>query len=154
MRHLGCQYGGPHQDVKDGHEWNHEYQRWLASRSHRVPLNSIDVGLSASDLAQELFISSLLCLLLHLLVLHVVRLLGEQIGLAQDSAVFLLLYWGGTFLLAELSFRHYERYFLGFRHKPLGRVATGTRNAQNKRDTGTTATGAAELERLGKEQDP
>ena len=92
--------------------------------------------------------------LLHLLVLHVVRLLGEQIGLAQDSTVFLLLYWGGTLLLAELSFRHYERYFLGFRHKPLGRVATGTRNAQNKRDTGTTATGAAELERLGKEQDP
>ena len=90
--------------------------------------------------------------LLHLLVLHVVRLLGEQIGLAQDSAIFLLLYWGGTFLLAELSFRHYERYFLSLRHKPLGRMGHG--QAQGRQSKDATATGAAGLERLGKEQDP
>lgn len=60
--------------------------------------------------------------LLHLMVLHLVRLAGEPLGFAQDSAIFLLAYWGGTFLLAEVSFRYYERYFLRLRHKPLGRM--------------------------------
>lgn len=60
--------------------------------------------------------------LLHLLVLHGVSLIGARLGLAETSAVFLALYWGGAYALAELSFRFYETPFLRLRHKPFGRV--------------------------------
>ncbi|TNJ40972.1 acyltransferase [Phaeobacter sp. B1627] len=63
--------------------------------------------------------------LLHLLVLHVVSLLAAHGGPAPDTMMFVLLYWGGTMMLAELSFRYYESPFLRLRHKPFGRVAPG-----------------------------
>ncbi len=62
--------------------------------------------------------------LLHLVVLHGVRQIGAQLGLSEADPLFLLLYWGGTYLLAEGSFRFYESRFLRLRHKPFGRLAS------------------------------
>ncbi|OIQ32497.1 MAG: acyltransferase [Alphaproteobacteria bacterium MedPE-SWcel] len=87
--------------------------------------------------------------LLHLLVLHGVSSLANPLGLAQDSVGFLVLYWGGTVVLAELSFRHYERFFLRLRHKPFGRVAVGTGTGQERE---TASGGDADHGRSGKEQ--
>lgn len=58
--------------------------------------------------------------LLHLLVLHGVSLIGTRLGLEESGAIFLILYWGGSYALAELSFRFYETAFLRLRHKPFG----------------------------------
>lgn len=62
--------------------------------------------------------------LLHLIVLHGVTLLAVRFGWAATGPLFLFLYWGGTYLLAELSFRYYEGRFLRLRHKHFGRIAT------------------------------
>lgn len=63
--------------------------------------------------------------LLHLLVLSGTALLAARLDLPETGAAFLLCYWGGTYVLAELSFRTYEQPFLRLRHKPFGQVAPG-----------------------------
>ncbi|MCG7623978.1 acyltransferase family protein [Epibacterium sp. Ofav1-8] len=66
--------------------------------------------------------------LLHLMVLHVVTIMAGRLNLAQDSIAFILLYWGGTLALAEVSFRYYESHFFRLRNKPFGRVAARGRS--------------------------
>ncbi len=73
--------------------------------------------------------------LLHLIVLHAVTTLAAPLGLAAESPLFLTFYWGGAYLLAELSFRFYESRFLRLKYKPFGRAARG-RYAAKTRTTG------------------
>jgi peptidoglycan/LPS O-acetylase OafA/YrhL len=63
--------------------------------------------------------------LLHLLADHVVRaLMGRLFGGIEDHmALYIPLYWGLAWAMAEVSFRLYESRFLALRHKPLGFVA-------------------------------
>ena len=63
--------------------------------------------------------------LLHLLADHVVRaLMGRLFGGIEDHmALYIPLYWGLAWAMAEVSFRLYESRFLALRHKPLGVVA-------------------------------
>jgi len=92
--------------------------------------------------------------LLHLLVLHAAGILANTLKLPQDSAAFLVLYWGGTLLLAELSFRNYESYFLRLRHKPFGRVASrGGSGQERKTGAAEAASAGAGHEYTGREQD-
>lgn len=60
--------------------------------------------------------------LLHLIANHIAgvviwRMLGDP---ASYLAAYLPLSWGLSWLMAEISFRFYERPFLALRHKPLG----------------------------------
>ena len=63
--------------------------------------------------------------LLHMSADHVARALtGRLLGAPEDHlALFIPLYWGLAWAMAEISFRLYERRFLALRHKPLGFVA-------------------------------
>ena len=63
--------------------------------------------------------------LLHLLADHVARALMGRLfgGIDGHMAIYIPLYWGLAWALAEISFRVYESRFLALRHKPLGFVA-------------------------------
>lgn len=69
--------------------------------------------------------------LLHLIALDIAVRITGAIGLPQDGGVTTVLYVAFSILMAEISFRSYERYFLEMRHKPLGRLGRG-RPAQKR----------------------
>lgn len=60
--------------------------------------------------------------LLHLIGLHIATESLPVFGLPQEGIGHFVIYLLASYLLAELSFRTYERYFLSLRHKPLGRL--------------------------------
>lgn len=63
--------------------------------------------------------------LLHHLARHFAVVITERFfgAPADHLAFFMFLFVGGSILLAEISFRFYERPFLALRHKPLGFIA-------------------------------
>lgn len=63
--------------------------------------------------------------LLHLIALHIATSITARLFGAPENQMplFLLLYVGLSWLMAEISFRFYETPFLSLRHKPLGVVA-------------------------------
>lgn len=58
--------------------------------------------------------------LLHLVGLSIALEMAEFAGFTKGSAVHILLYLVLTYILAEISFRTFEQYFLSLRHKSLG----------------------------------
>lgn len=58
--------------------------------------------------------------LLHLVGLSIALEVTELVGLDEGGAVHILLYLVLTYILAEISFRTFEQYFLSLRHKSLG----------------------------------
>lgn len=71
--------------------------------------------------------------LLHNLSLHAANVItGRMTGGAEaNMPLFLLLFWGGAIILAEISFRFYERPFLALRHKPLGQLPLAVKSKLN-----------------------
>ncbi|MER5173789.1 acyltransferase family protein [Thioclava kandeliae] len=69
---------------------------------------------------------------------HIARYFAEILvtplgGTSANMAIYIALFWGGAWLLAELSFRFYERLFLGLRHKTFGRVEPSPRKEGNQK---------------------
>ncbi|WP_127110311.1 acyltransferase family protein [Pararhodobacter zhoushanensis] len=63
--------------------------------------------------------------LLHLSADHIAGVAVRRVAGAPEDVLILYipLYWGLAWLMAEISFRFYESRFLALRHKPLGQVA-------------------------------
>ncbi|HEY0214481.1 MAG TPA: acyltransferase [Paenirhodobacter sp.] len=71
--------------------------------------------------------------LLHNLSLHAANMItGRMGGSEANMPLFLLLFWGGAVLLAEISFRFYEGPFLALRHKKLGQLGLAVKSKSNK----------------------
>lgn len=70
--------------------------------------------------------------LLHLQAYHVAHVLIERTlgDVTQNMTIYILVYWGLSWLFAEISFRFYESPFLALRHKSLG-LGVRAKNAQS-----------------------
>ncbi len=61
--------------------------------------------------------------LYHLIALHIAGIALGRLGLGTQVWLILLVYCVVSIIIAEISFRTFERFFLGFKHKGWGRVS-------------------------------